>query len=57
MLIKGQAIDNIKLGNTLSNDQHAGERFDFLLANPPFGVDWKGVQKTVVREHEQRARL
>ena len=54
MLIKGQAIDNIKLGNTLSDDQHAGERFDFLLANPPFGVDWKGVQKTVVREHEQR---
>jgi type I restriction enzyme M protein len=54
MLIKGQRIDNIKLGNTLSDDQHAGERFDFLLANPPFGVDWKGVQKTVTREHEQR---
>ena len=54
MLIKGQRIDNIKLGNTLSEDQHAGERFDFLLANPPFGVDWKGVQKTVTREHEQR---
>ena len=54
MLIKGQRIDNIKLGNTLSDDQHADERFDFLLANPPFGVDWKGVQKTVTREHEER---
>jgi type I restriction enzyme M protein len=54
MLIKGQPVQNIKLGNTLSEDQHAGERFDFLLANPPFGVDWKGVQKTVTREHEQR---
>jgi len=52
MLIKGQVIDNIKLGNTLSDDQHAGEHFDFMLSNPPFGVDWKKVQKQVVDEHK-----
>nr|WP_258870795.1 MULTISPECIES: class I SAM-dependent DNA methyltransferase [unclassified Wenzhouxiangella] len=52
MLIKGQVIDNIKLGNTLSDDQHEGERFDFLLANPPFGVDWKAVRREVEREHK-----
>ena len=54
MLIKGQSIDNVKLGNTLSDDKHAGERFDFLLANPPFGVDWKAVRRDVEREHTQR---
>jgi type I restriction enzyme M protein len=53
MLIKGQVIDNIKLGNTLSDDRHHGERFDFLLANPPFGVDWKAVCRDVEREHKQ----
>jgi len=52
MLIKGQVIDNIKLGNTLSDDRHHGERFDFLLANPPFGVDWKAVRRDVEREHK-----
>ena len=52
MLLKGQAIDNIKLGNTLTNDQLAGETFDFLLSNPPFGVDWKKVQKIVTDEHK-----
>jgi type I restriction enzyme M protein len=54
MLIKGQSIDNVKLGNTLSDDRHAGERYDFLLANPPFGVDWKAVRREVEREHTQR---
>lgn len=51
MLIKGHEIDHIKLGNTLSDDQLAGQRFDFMLSNPPFGVDWKKVQKQVVEEH------
>jgi type I restriction-modification system DNA methylase subunit len=37
----GRDADNIKFGSTLSNDQHAGERFDYLLANPPYGKDWK----------------
>ncbi|MCG5541612.1 MULTISPECIES: type I restriction-modification system subunit M [unclassified Halorhodospira] len=53
MLIKGEPVSNIALGNTLSDDQHHGERFDYLLANPPFGVDWKGSQRAVNEEHEQ----
>lgn len=54
MLIKGQTIDNIKLENTLSNDQLPGERFDFLVSNPPFGVDWKKVQRQVTDEHKHK---
>ncbi|ABM61931.1 type I restriction-modification system subunit M [Halorhodospira halophila] len=53
MLIKGQQVENIKLGNTLSDDELAGERFDFMLANPPFGVEWKKVQKQVTDEHKR----
>lgn len=54
MLIKGHEIQNIKLGNTLSDDQLAGQRFNFMLSNPPFGVDWKKVQKQVQDEHNQK---
>jgi len=54
MLIKGQEVDQIKLGNTLSNDQLAGERFDFMLSNPPFGVEWKKVQKVITDEHKHK---
>ena len=50
-LIQGYDTRNIKLGNTLSNDLLPGERFDYCLANPPFGVDWKKVQKAVKDEH------
>ncbi|HDN9023788.1 type I restriction-modification system subunit M [Aeromonas jandaei] len=51
MLIKGQDISNIKLGNTLSDDQLQLEKFDYCLSNPPFGVDWKKVEKQVRDEH------
>ena len=51
MLIKGQEAANIKFGNSFDNDQHSGERFDYLLANPPFGVEWKMVADTVKGEH------
>ncbi|MCL1775494.1 type I restriction-modification system subunit M [Vibrio parahaemolyticus] len=54
MLIKGQKVDNIKLGNTLSNDQLRNERFDYMLSNPPFGVDWKKIQKQINDEHTQK---
>lgn len=54
MLIKGKDVSQIKLGNTLSDDQLAGEHFDFMLANPPFGVEWKKVQKQVTDEHTQK---
>jgi len=54
MLIKGQDIKNIKLGNTLSDDQHPENKFDYLLSNPPFGVEWKKVEKQVVDEHNKK---
>lgn len=54
MLIKGQSIDNIKLGNTLSDDQLYDKKFDYMLSNPPFGVDWKKVDKAIIDEHLQK---
>ncbi|WP_421332223.1 type I restriction-modification system subunit M [Aeromonas sp. 603607] len=54
MLIKGQDISNIKLGNTLSDDQLPLDKFDYCLSNPPFGVDWKKVEKQVRDEHLQK---
>jgi len=54
MLIKGQKVDNIKLGNTLSNDQLRTEKFDYMLSNPPFGVDWKKIQKFINDEHNEK---
>ena len=51
MLIKGQEVDRIKLGNTLSNDQLYVDKFDYMLSNPPFGVDWKKVEKDIKDEH------
>ena len=54
MLIKGQEVNNIKLGNTLSSDQLAGEQFDYMLSNPPFGVDWKKISGEIKDEHEQK---
>lgn len=55
MMLKGQNADHITLGNSLAKgkDGHSGERFDYMLSNPPFGVDWKKVQKDVEDEHEQ----
>ncbi len=54
MLIKGQDVRNIKLGNTLSNDQLAYEKFDYMLSNPPFGVDWKKIESDIKDEHKQK---
>jgi type I restriction enzyme M protein len=54
MLIKGQKVDNIKLGNTLSDDQLTNDKFDYMLSNPPFGVDWKKVQKKINDEHKEK---
>lgn len=54
MLIKGQDVTKIAFGNTLSEDGHPGERFDYMLSNPPFGVEWKKVEKEVRREHEEQ---
>ncbi|GDX85885.1 restriction endonuclease subunit M [Methylococcaceae bacterium] len=54
MLIKGQEVDNIKLGNTLSNDQLYSQKFDYMLSNPPFGVDWKKIEGDIKDEHTQK---
>ena len=54
MLIKGQDVGNIVAGNTLSDDGHTGRKFDYMLSNPPFGVEWKKVEKVVRQEHEQQ---
>ncbi|HUD51385.1 class I SAM-dependent DNA methyltransferase [Parvibaculum sp.] len=54
MLIKGQDVNKIVLGNTLSDDAHEGESFDYMLSNPPFGVEWKKVEKEVRKEHETK---
>jgi len=51
MLIKGQDVQNIKLGNTLSNDQLYAHKFDYMLSNPPFGVDWKKIEADIKDEH------
>jgi len=52
MLIKGQDVSRIKLGNTLSEDQLYADRFDYMLSNPPFGVDWKKVEGPIQDEHK-----
>ncbi len=52
MLIKGEDVSNIKLGNTLSDDQLYDRQFDYMLSNPPFGVEWKKVEKAVKDEHK-----
>jgi type I restriction enzyme M protein len=53
MLIKGQDVSNIKFGDTLKNDGHAGAKYDYGLSNPPFGVEWKKSEKEVKEEHER----
>lgn len=52
MLIKGQDVANIVFGNTFSDDGHAHKKFDYMLSNPPFGVEWKKVEKEIRKEHE-----
>lgn len=60
MLLKGEDIDSIKGGDkehtkasTLSNDQHHGQRFDYVLSNPPFGVSWEKDKTAVASEAER----
>ena len=54
MLIKGQNPTNIKFGNTFTVDGLETEKFDYMLSNPPFGVDWKKAQNTIKAEHEKK---
>jgi type I restriction enzyme M protein len=54
MLIKGHDIGNIILGNTLSNDGLIGKLFDYMLSNPPFGVEWKKIEAFIRKEYEEQ---
>ncbi len=54
MLIKGHDISRIICGNTLSNDGLPGQHFDYALSNPPFGVEWKKIEKEIRKEAEQQ---
>jgi type I restriction enzyme M protein len=49
----GRDADNIAFGSTLSNDRHGGQSFDYLIANPPYGKDWKRDEDAVRAEHER----
>ena len=52
MLIKGGDADNMKFGDTLSNDQFPGYEFDYIISNPPFGIDWKKEKDAVEKEYK-----
>ncbi|WP_432824733.1 type I restriction-modification system subunit M [Dactylosporangium sp. CA-092794] len=54
LMLKGDGRDaeNVKFGNSFSDDGHRGQHFDYLLANPPFGVEWKKVKDDIEREYE-----
>ena len=54
MLIKDQDVANIVFGNTLSDDGHPHTKFDYMLSNPPFGVEWKKVESVIRKEYEQQ---
>jgi type I restriction enzyme M protein len=54
MLIKGQDVANIIFGNTLSADGLPGKKFDYMLSNPPFGVEWKKIEKEVRKEADSQ---
>jgi len=54
MLIKGHDIDSIRFGDSFTSDHLAGKHFDYLLANPPFGVKWEAQQDFIEREHEEK---
>ncbi|MFH1859628.1 MAG: class I SAM-dependent DNA methyltransferase, partial [bacterium] len=53
ILIKDEEADNIKKGNSFSEDQLIGKTFDLMLSNPPFGVEWKKVESDVRKEAEE----
>ena len=54
MMIKGQNIDHIKRADSFTDDQFAQKTYDYMLANPPFGVEWKIPQDFIKKEHEEQ---
>ena len=55
MLIKGGNAENMKQGNTLSDDQFKDYKFDYIISNPPFGIEWKNEKKSIEDEHAKGA--
>jgi type I restriction enzyme M protein len=53
MMMKGERAANFMLGNSFSEDAFKGQRYDYLLANPPFGVEWKKVQQAIEDERSK----
>jgi len=53
MMIKGQSLDNIRYGNSFTDDHMSGKAFDYMLANPPFGVEWKPEEDLIRKEYEK----
>jgi type I restriction enzyme M protein len=53
MMLKGQDASHIRVGNSFNDDGHKGRTFDYCLANPPFGVEWKKVETDVRKEYDQ----
>lgn len=54
MMIKGQEIDHIRFGDSFTEDHFSGKCFDYLLANPPFGVEWKPEEDFIKKEYEEQ---
>lgn len=54
MLLKGQDASRIHFGNSFTQDGHEGEKFSYMLANPPFGVEWKKVETQIRDEYEDQ---
>ncbi|MGN7472396.1 type I restriction-modification system subunit M [Brevibacillus sp. SAFN-007a] len=54
ILIKGEEAKNIAFGNTLSQDAFPQMKFDYMITNPPYGVEWKPVENAVKEEHENK---
>ncbi|MFA5617499.1 MAG: class I SAM-dependent DNA methyltransferase [Syntrophorhabdaceae bacterium] len=53
MMIKGQDIEHIAFGNSFTDDRFPNHRFEYMLANPPFGVEWKPEADFIKREHNE----
>ncbi len=54
LMIKGQNPENIRHGNSFSEDRFPYDKFEYMLSNPPFGVNWKKVEKFIRDEYETR---
>lgn len=56
MLLKAENPGNVVRGNSFSHDGHKGKTFDYMLSNPPFGVEWKKVEKAIKDEYEDEGK-